>query len=60
MSGSKGSFGGFWDLHDPCDWSKDAEYEGDDYGHNRGEDEARDRHVLYSEIACCIRDYVHW
>jgi len=40
------------DLQDSHCWSQDAEDESDDEGGEGGEDEARNSHVFYAEIAC--------
>jgi len=39
-------------LQDSHRWSQDAEDESNDEGGEGGEDEARNSHVFYAEIAC--------
>ena len=45
-------------LQDSHRRSQDAEDESNDEGGEGGEDKARNSHVFYAEIACCVRDNV--
>lgn len=45
-------------LQDSYRRSQDAEDESNDEGGEGGEDKARNSHVFYAEIACCVRDNV--